>query len=61
MLKGWRQISGFLGEPTSVVQRWASERMPVRKEGRYVETTYEELDAWLGRESGKPVHHRHGE
>jgi hypothetical protein len=30
--------------------------MPVRKQGRYVETTPEELNAWLGKESGKPVH-----
>jgi hypothetical protein len=28
----------------------------VRKQGRYVETTPEELNAWLGKESGKPVH-----
>jgi hypothetical protein len=56
MLKGWQQIAGFLGEPQSVVQRWASDGMPVRKQGRYVETTPEELNAWLGRESGKPVH-----
>ena len=55
-LKGWQQISAFLGEPASVVQRWASEGMPVRREGRYVETTPEELNAWLGKESGKPVH-----
>jgi hypothetical protein len=55
-LKGWQQISAFLGEPPSVVQRWASEGMPVRKQGRYVETTPEELNAWLGEESGKPVH-----
>jgi hypothetical protein len=55
-LKGWQQISAFLGEPASVVQRWASEGMPVRKQGRYVETTAEELNAWLGKESGKPVH-----
>jgi hypothetical protein len=55
-LKGWQQIAAFLGEPTSVVQRWASEGMPVRKQGRYVETTPEELNAWLGKESGKPVH-----
>jgi hypothetical protein len=44
-LKGWRQISAFLGEPPSVIQRWAREGMPVRKEGRYVETTPEELNA----------------
>ena len=30
--------------------------MPVRRQGRYVETTPDELDAWLGKESGKPVH-----
>ena len=54
-LKGWQQISGFLGEPPSVVQRWATQGMPVRKPGRYVETTPEELNAWLGKESGKPV------
>jgi hypothetical protein len=30
--------------------------MPVRKQGRYVETTPEELNAWLGQQSGKPVH-----
>ena len=55
-LKGWQQIAAFLGEPPSVVQRWASDGMPVRKQGRYVETTPEELNAWLGKESGKPVY-----
>ena len=54
-LKGWQQISAFLGEPPSVVQRWATEGMPIRKQGRYVETTPEELNSWLGKESGKPV------
>jgi hypothetical protein len=55
-LKGWQQIAGFLGEPQSVVQRWAIEGMPVHKEGRFVSTTVDELNAWLGRESGRPVH-----
>jgi hypothetical protein len=56
-LKGWQQIAAFLGEPASVVQRWASEGgMPLRRQGRYVETTPDELNAWLGKESGKPVH-----
>ena|ERR1700728_4797171 len=55
-LTGWNQISAFLGEPSSVVQRWASEGMPVRKEGGFVTTTPAELNAWLGKESGKPVH-----
>ncbi len=56
ILKGWKQIADFLGEPASVVQRWASEGMPVRRQGRYVETTSAELNLWLGKESGKPVH-----
>jgi hypothetical protein len=55
-LKGWQQISAFLGEPTSIVQRWASEGMPVRRQGRFVSTTVQELNEWMGRESGKPVH-----
>lgn len=55
-LKGWQQIAAFLGEPASVVQRWASDGMPVRRQGRYVETTTDELNAWLGKESGRPVH-----
>lgn len=56
VLKGWKQIADFLGEPTSVVQRWATEGMPVAKQGRFVSTSPAELNAWLGRESGKPIH-----
>src|SRR4029077_9408573 len=56
LLKGWKQIADFLGEPTSVVQRWASTGMPLRPEGRYVETTVKDLNDWLGQQSGKPVH-----
>lgn len=55
-LKGWQQISHFLGEPISVVQRWAAEGMPVRHQGRFVTTTTEELNAWFSQQSGKPVH-----
>jgi len=56
VLKGWQQIAAFLGQPVSVVQRWATDGMPVRKQGRYVETSREELNRWLGRESsGEPV------
>lgn len=55
-LKGWPQIAAFLGEPTSVIQRWASEGMPVRRQGRFVSTTPQELNDWLAKESGKPVH-----
>ena len=56
VLKGWRQIADFLGEPTSVVERWASEGMPVRRQGRSVTATAKELNDWMGKESGKPVH-----
>lgn len=56
VLKGWQQIAAFLGQHASVAQRWANDGMPVRKQGRYVETTREELNRWLGRESaGEPV------
>ena len=55
-LKGWQQIAAFLGEPVPVVQRWASEGMPVHREGRFVATSPEQLNAWMGKESGKPVH-----
>ncbi len=55
-LKGWQQIATFLGEPASVVHRWAAEGMPLRRQGRFVSTTAHELNAWLGKESGKPVH-----
>lgn len=55
-LKGWRQIASFLGEPISVVQRWARTGMPISRQGRSVVTSSEQLNAWLGRESGKPVH-----
>ena len=55
-LKGWQEIAAFLGEPVSVVQRWAAEGMPVRREGRFVSTSPEDLNEWLGQESGKPVH-----
>lgn len=54
-LKGWQQIASFLGHPVPVVQRWASEGMPVHREGRYVVSTPEELNGWLGKQSGKPV------
>jgi hypothetical protein len=56
VLKGWQQIAAFLGQPVSVAQRWATEGMPVRKQGRYVESSREELNRWLGRESaGEPL------
>ena len=55
-LKGWKEIAEFLGEPVSVVKRWRSEGMPITEQGRFVTSSPEQLSAWLGRESGKPVH-----
>jgi hypothetical protein len=56
-LKGWKQISAFLGEPLSVVQRWEKMGMPVVRQGRSVTASPDDLNTWLGRESGgKPVH-----
>lgn len=55
-LKGWHQITAFLGQPPSVVLRWAKNGMPVRREGRHVVATPDELNKWLGREAGgEPV------
>lgn len=55
VLKGWQQIASFLGEPVSVVQRWAAEGMPAHRQGRFVSATADEINSWLRRESGKPV------
>jgi hypothetical protein len=46
----------FLGQPVNVAQRWGREGMPVSRKGRYVIATPDELNSWLGRESGEPVH-----
>lgn len=54
-LKGWTEIAAFLSEPVSVVKRWAAEGMPVSTQGRFVSTSPAALNAWLTRESGKPV------
>jgi hypothetical protein len=56
ILKGWQEISAFLGQPVSVAERWADTGMPVERKGRHVYATAEELQRWLGRESaGEPV------
>jgi hypothetical protein len=55
-LKGWKQIADFLGEPVSVVKRWRTEGMPVSEQGRFVTSSAQELNEWLGRETGKPLH-----
>ncbi len=52
LLKGWNQIAAFLGQPVAVAQRWARDGMPVRREGRYMVASSEELNRWLSVESG---------
>ena len=56
LLRGWKQIAEFLGQPVTVVQRWATTGMPVTRQGRFVVATPEELNEWLAKESGEPVH-----
>jgi hypothetical protein len=57
-LKGWMAIARYLGIPVATAHRWASEGMPVRREGRFTVADREEVSAWLGRESHmpKPAH-----
>src|SRR4051812_29862493 len=57
LLKGWKQIAGFLGQSLSVAQRWAKEGMLVRREGRSVTATPGDLNNWLSHEAGgEPLH-----
>ena len=57
-LKGWTAIARFLGIPVPTAHRWASEGMPVHREGRFTVADREAVSAWLGRESHmpKPAH-----
>jgi hypothetical protein len=55
-LNGWQEIAKFLGQPSSVAQRWAKSGMPVTREGRHVQASPDELNRWLVDESaGEPV------
>ena len=54
-LRGWPAIARFLGMPNSTAHRWAKEGMPVRREGRNVVASPEELNQWLQRTSGEAV------
>jgi len=57
-LKGWTAIARYLGIPPATAHRWASEGMPVGREGRFTVADREAVGAWLGRESHmpKPAH-----
>jgi hypothetical protein len=52
-LRGWTAIARFLGMPNSTARRWAKEGMTVRREGRNVVASPEELNQWLQRTSGE--------
>jgi predicted DNA-binding transcriptional regulator AlpA len=54
-LLGWPAIARFLGMPNSTAHRWAKEGMPVRREGRNVVTSPEELNEWLQRTAGEAI------
>jgi hypothetical protein len=58
VLKGWGKIAEFLGQTIPVAQRWQKSGMPVKREGRFVHASPEELTAWVGTEQGKhePLH-----
>jgi len=57
-LKGWTAIARYLGIPVATAHRWASEGMPVRREGRFTVADRDAVSEWLGRESHmpKPAH-----
>ena len=51
-LRGWKQISEFLGMPMSTAQRWGKSGMPVNHERRVVTAVPEQLNRWLDGEAG---------
>ena len=55
VLKGWKAIADFMGQPLAVVERWAKAGLPVRRVGRYTIARPEELQAWMSREIGAPA------
>ena len=52
-LRGWPAIAQSLGMPNSTAHRRAKEGMPVRREGRNVVASPEELNRWLHKTSGE--------
>ena len=54
-LKGWTAIAHYLGIPVATAHRWASEGMPIGREGRFTVADREAVSAWLGRESRRSV------
>ena len=58
LLTGWPMIAKYLGQPVAVAQRWAKDGMPVERKGRSMTAKPEELNKWLGQQSGssEPIH-----
>ncbi len=54
VLKGWKAVAQFLGQPSSTVQGWAKEGMLVERSGQKVQTFPGKLNLWLGRETREP-------
>ena len=54
-LVGWQQIAAFLGVPMSTAHRWAKSSLPLKREGRSVVASEQELNQWLGRDIGEPI------
>jgi hypothetical protein len=48
LLKGWAEIAEFLELPVSTAHRFASEGMPVSRQGRHIVASREELKQWVG-------------
>lgn len=49
-LKGWIEISRFLGQPVATAQHWKQQGLPITRSGRNVVATPEALNDWLGRD-----------
>ena len=52
VLRGWKAIADFMGQPVAVVERWAKDGMPVRRAGRYTTGQRDELSTWMAKEIG---------
>ena len=50
-LKGCKEVAQFLGQPSSTVQGWAKEGMPIERRGHMVQALPYKLNLWLGRET----------
>lgn len=55
VLKGWTAVAQFLGQPSSTVQGWAKEGMPVERSGQMVQAFPDRLNLWLARETREPL------